>query len=276
MLLYEKFADEASFRTNFVKPLLNKLGFFLVTDYHGQREFGKDFVFSELHRFGGMRHYAAQVKHKPTIRLGGDVDDLLTQIKQAFPNPFTLPDSHEEAYISAFYILNSGGITVAANDDLIQWIRQTSYRGNVHFLDGERLDSLNQWATFQNDQNIRHRLLGLKNQLNINIKIWDNIRKHAEEETFREARGSFLTGIEAFLSSPILPERISQNDLMQLWQHARIIDSICSRYLLGTKVKEEIKKQDTKNVIRLVNESKSYALQVISGIDGVISELKPL
>jgi hypothetical protein len=276
MSLYEKFADEASFRTNFVKPLLNKLGFFLVTDYHGRREFGKDFVFSELHRFGGIRHYAAQVKHKRTIGLGSDVDDLLTQINQAFPNPFTLPDSHEEAYISAFYIFNSGGITDEAKGDLIQKVRRTHYVGNVYFLNGERLETLNQWATFQNDQNIRHRLLGLKNQLHINIRIWDSIREDAEKETFSEARGPLLAGIEAFLSSPILPERISQNDLMQLWQHARIIDSICSRYLLGTKAKEEIKKQDTETVIQLVNESKAYALQVISGIDAAISELKPL
>lgn len=88
---YQEFTNEASFRANFIKPLLNKLGFFLVDEYHGRREFGKDFVFSELHRFGGIRHYAAQVKHERTIGLGKAGDDLLTQINQAFANPFTLP-----------------------------------------------------------------------------------------------------------------------------------------------------------------------------------------
>jgi hypothetical protein len=37
MSLYEEFPDEESFRTKFVRPLLNKLGFFLVTDYHGRQ-----------------------------------------------------------------------------------------------------------------------------------------------------------------------------------------------------------------------------------------------
>lgn len=276
MSLYEEFTDEESFRTNFVRPLLNKLGFFLVTDYHGQREFGKDFVFWERDRFEGIRHYGAQVKHEQTIRLGKAADVLLTQINQAFANPFTLPDSHREAYISAFYIFNSGKITVEAKDDLIQRIRQTNYGENVHFLDGERLDSLNKWATSQNDQYIRNRLLGLRNQLTINIIIWNSIREGAEKEEFREARGAILAGIEGFLSSPIFPERISEDDVMQLWQHARIIDSICFRYLTGVKVKEEVKKRDIENVIRLADESVSYAGKVISDIDGIISELKPL
>lgn len=67
MLLYERFKDEAEFREKFVKPLLNRLGYFGVSEQHGTQEFGKDFVFSELHRLGGMRHYAAQVKHEAKI-----------------------------------------------------------------------------------------------------------------------------------------------------------------------------------------------------------------
>ncbi len=275
MSLYEQFSDEASFRTDFVRPLLNKLGFFLVAEYHGRREFGKDFVFSELNRFGGLRHYAAQVKHERTIGLGKAVDDLFTDVNQAFANPFTLPDYLREVYISSFYIFNSGSITDEAKDDLIQRIRKTPYGENVYFLDGDRLDSLNKWATFQNDQNIRQRLLGLRNQLFINIRIWDSIREGAEKEKFREARGAMLAGIETFLSSPIFPERISENDVMQLWQLARIIDSICSRYLLGVRVKEEIKKCDIENVIKLTRQSIVYAKKVISDIDRVISDLKP-
>ena len=53
MLLYERFKDEAEFREKFVKPLLNRLGYYGVSEQHGTQEFGKDFVFSELHRLGG-------------------------------------------------------------------------------------------------------------------------------------------------------------------------------------------------------------------------------
>jgi predicted DNA-binding transcriptional regulator AlpA len=61
ILLYDRFKDEAEFRDSFVKPLLNRLGFYGVSEQQGSQEFGKDFVFSELHRLGGMKHYAAQV-----------------------------------------------------------------------------------------------------------------------------------------------------------------------------------------------------------------------
>ena len=55
MSLYERFNDETEFRENFVKPLLNRLGYYGVSELHGTQEFGKDFVFSELHRLGGMK-----------------------------------------------------------------------------------------------------------------------------------------------------------------------------------------------------------------------------
>jgi hypothetical protein len=70
MLPFAGFHNEAEFREQFVKPLLNRLGFYGVAKQHGAQEFGKDFVFSELHRFGGVRHYAAQVKHEERITQG--------------------------------------------------------------------------------------------------------------------------------------------------------------------------------------------------------------
>ena len=275
MSLYGQFSNEKVFREKFVKPLLNKLGFFLVTDYHGRREFGKDFVFLELHRFG-LRHCGAQVKNEKTIGLGKTVDDLLTDIEQAFANPFKLPDYHQESYISEFYIFNSGSITHEAKDDLISRLRKKNYGNNIYLLDGDRLDSLNKWATYQNDQNIRQRLSGLTNTLFINIKIWESMKIEIEKGSFREARGVFLFGIESFLSSPIFPEHISENDLMQLWQTARIVNAINNRYLMGTKVSEEIKKQDIKNAIQLIDRSISYARKLIVDIKNVTFKLKPL
>ena len=100
MPLYERFKDEAEFREKFVKPLLNRLGYYGVSEQHGTQEFGKDFVFSELHRLGGMRHYAAQVKHEKLINQGTSVDGLLSQVKQAFAKPFKRADSPRECRFS--------------------------------------------------------------------------------------------------------------------------------------------------------------------------------
>ena len=44
---YDKCGKEDSFREDFVKPLLNRMGFVAVVETHGIGEFGKDFVFAE-------------------------------------------------------------------------------------------------------------------------------------------------------------------------------------------------------------------------------------
>ena len=160
MSLYERFKDEAEFREGFVKPLLNRLGYYGVSEQHGTQEFGKDFVFSELHRLGGMRHYVAQVKHEKTINQGTSVDGLLTQVRQAFAKPFKRGDSPRECHVSAVYIFNSGQVTANAKEQLLRELGFEHYGENVHFLDGERLEALNEWATLQSGANARARLLG--------------------------------------------------------------------------------------------------------------------
>jgi hypothetical protein len=132
MLLYERFKDEAEFRERFVKPLLNRLGYYGVSEQHGTQEFGKDFVFSELHRLGGMRHYAAQVKHEERINQGAAIDGLLSQVRQAFAKPFKRADSPRECHVSAVYVFNSGEITVNAKEQLLSELGMAHYGDNVH------------------------------------------------------------------------------------------------------------------------------------------------
>src|SRR5438094_2093025 len=165
MSLYERFKDEAEFREKFVKPLLNRLGYYGVSEQHGTQEFGKDFVFSELHRLSGIKHYAAQVKHEERIHQGKLVDGLLSQVRQAFAKPFTRADSPRDCHVSAVYVFNSGEITANAKAQLLSELGLERYGDNVHFLDGERLNALNEWATLQSDSNTRARLLGLRSAL---------------------------------------------------------------------------------------------------------------
>ena len=162
MLPFQRFQDEAEFREKFVKPLLNRLGFYGVSEQHGTQEFGKDFVFSELHRLGGMRHYAAQVKHEKTIKQGPAIDGLLSQVRQAFDRPFRRSDSVRECHVSAVYVFNSGEITSNAKEQMLSSLVGERYGDNVHLLDGERLEALNEWGTLQSDANARARLLGLR------------------------------------------------------------------------------------------------------------------
>ena len=92
MLLYERFKDEAEFREKFVKPLLGRLGYYGVSSSTAHRSLAKTLSFG-THRLGGMRHYAAQVKHEKRINQGTSVDGLLSQVRQAFAKPFKPADS---------------------------------------------------------------------------------------------------------------------------------------------------------------------------------------
>ncbi len=46
------FQNEADFTSRFLVPLLRRLGYSIMAEYHGTREFGKDLIFGEIDRFG--------------------------------------------------------------------------------------------------------------------------------------------------------------------------------------------------------------------------------
>jgi len=274
--LYDQYQNEEEFRDRFVRPLLNRLGFFAVALKHGTQEFGKDFVFSELHRFGGVRHYVAQVKHEDKINQGPKVDGLLSQVRQAFSVPFTLPDSPRERYVSAVYVFNSGAITDNAQTYMMSELRKERYGDNVHFLDGDRLDSLDRWATYQEDRHVRQRLLGLNHQLVLNRAIWLLMHERAQNEEFDEVRGSFLHGIEEFISSPVQTELISLEELTQIWQKARIADNIVNRQRFLAFRVGDTHKQEAAVLAKLTAELIVHAMQVERQIADALTKLNPL
>jgi hypothetical protein len=71
------------------------------------------------------------------------------------------------------YVFNSGEITANAKEQLLNELGRERYSENVHFLDGERLEALNEWATLQSDANARTRLIGLRSALRFIIATLD-------------------------------------------------------------------------------------------------------
>jgi hypothetical protein len=45
------FRDETDLQRRFIVPLLHQLGFSVVLNYHGSREFGRDLIFGEIDRW---------------------------------------------------------------------------------------------------------------------------------------------------------------------------------------------------------------------------------
>jgi hypothetical protein len=268
MLLYERFKDEAEFREKFVKPLLNRLGYYGVSELHGTQEFGKDFVFSELHRLGGMRHYSAQVKHEERINQGKGVDALLSQVRQAFATPFKRADSPRECYVSAVYVFNSGDITANAKEQLLSELERERYGDNVHFLDGERLHALNEWATLQSDGNARARLLGLRSALR--AIIWDLKAHHLEGK--ESLTPIYVRGIEMYLSEPVNCDEKLLGSLFGLWHSLQGIEGLRKVY----RVKSEGAKKLLPTIAEVARAALPAATEACQKVDAAIEKMKPL
>jgi hypothetical protein len=270
MPLYDQFNDEAEFREKFVKPLLNRLGFYGVSEQHGSQEFGKDFVFSELHRLGGMRHHAAQVKHEKSIKQGNSVDDLLSQVKQAFARPFTRTDSPRECHVSSVYIINSGDITANAKEQLLASLQHEHYGDNVHFLDGERLEALNEWATLQNDANARTRLLGLRSALRFIIKRLQEV----DVEAKIALQPIFIQGIELYLSEPVNCDDELLQWLFALWEGLQSIET--ARKIGGRNRSDTVREQVAPTIIAIAQGALPLAIRICQRVDDAIEKLKPI
>jgi len=124
-------------------------------------------------------------------------------------------DSPRECHVSAVYIFNSGEITANAKEQLLSELERERYGDNVHFLDGERLEALNEWATPQSDANARVRLLGLRSALRFTIA---NLSEY-QLEGKPNFRPMFIQGIELYLSEPVNCDDQLLVSLFTLWQH---------------------------------------------------------
>ncbi|BBE19984.1 hypothetical protein AQPE_4175 [Aquipluma nitroreducens] len=131
--------NEKLFCTEIIFPLLRKMDFIDVRFNHGIREYGKDFTFSEVTKFGNLRHFAIQVK-AGNLRgnVNSDIDEILGQLNDAFTMPYYEVSANESRNISIFIIAISGHFTENAKDKLIQKIPQ-HFKGCVYLLDRDKI-----------------------------------------------------------------------------------------------------------------------------------------
>jgi hypothetical protein len=94
------FQNEADFTSRFLVPLLRRLGYSIVAEYHGQREFGKVLVFGEVDRFGEVAYHGLQAKYVESIGQK-EAEGLIDDCRQAFRNPFRHSNTGAEARTKA-------------------------------------------------------------------------------------------------------------------------------------------------------------------------------
>lgn len=234
MSLFERFAEtkEEGFREDFIQPLLVKLGFVNISNKHGSQEFGKDYVFSEIDRFAHYRHMVVQAKHEESINQGRKVDDLLSQVRQAFTVPYSLPSAHHEVRrVSAVYVFNTGTITDNATTQIANGLTDPAARCNVHFFDGAQLEIIANSTDQQDNEVVRRRLKAMNVQLTINDTIMSSLLRSLDlpaNEMRWDVRELLRTALDAYSCEPFAT--IDLNLVFGLLQRYSIIGAIVHKY----------------------------------------------
>jgi len=283
MSLFERFKEtkEEGFREKFVRPLLIQMGFVGISNKHGVHEFGKDYVFSELDLFGQLRHMTIQAKHEEKINQGKKADDLITQIKQCFYVPYTLPTAPaEHRYVSAVYVFNTGEIT----DNAETQIRNSLPRelaSNTRFFSGHYLESLANSISHRQAKDVLDRFEALHRQLVLNVRMWTKLLEGINpgaplNNQILDLRGGILQGVEQFLSEPVLWGRIDYSAIATLWQQIKTIQGMLMRYnAITLNPPPEVLERDMRALVEVCNAAIKNASHLITAIQAALQALPP-
>ncbi len=273
------YRDEDDFDQQFLIPLLRRLGFSVVANYHGHAEFGKDLVFAEIDRFGHIRYHAVQSKYLPSISLNA-VEELILDCRQAFNNPFTHPQSGAVERISTFYAINAGTLSPEATQHFFQSLMPI-YGGNVRLLQAKDLLVLDQWATAARHERVIDQLTGLLLEVRFNRRQIEHIAVAYQQALDSGKPPLFFTSIRSdsiarYLSAPILPTEVSTNVIEGYWHACSVLDAWISVYRLRGVRMDENKEANLASFQIMSGRIESLGKMIESQVTAVIANLGPL
>jgi hypothetical protein len=219
---FSGFRDEADFRERFLFPLLHRLGFGIVVDYHGHREFGIDVLFAEIDRFCHVRYYGMQAKFTESIGKEA-VHELIDACEEAFAMEINHPQTGEKLKISSFYAVTAGSISAAARDLFFAKLRP-EHADNVRLLEGKDLLALDRSAVLSRSESVRELLTGLLIEIAHNEKVINQVSPHLEKITQSDGNNVQyppfrlrLNAVSSYLQRPYLVERMPVAVMEHLW-----------------------------------------------------------
>jgi hypothetical protein len=148
------YADESDFVQRLLIPVLERLGFERVTNYHGAREFGKDLVFGETDKFGHHVYHGLQAKYVASISQS-EAHYLVRDAEEAFAMAFRHPTKGTEERISTFHVVNGGSIADNAKDFFYARLIP-KFGPNVRLFDGSEVVALERRALLKHGETIKN------------------------------------------------------------------------------------------------------------------------
>ena len=221
--------------------LFKNKGFENVKITHGNKEYGKDLVFSKYDdTFEEDRWYAVIVKNKPArqndFMSGGEI---LNQILQAINKPYRTPKG-EEKTISGLFIVINGNVTENSTDMLIEFVPKIILP-NIKIYDYQ--DLKNQIEKYSKDSFLDN--------------IEPSLSLYVKEQT------KILSDIS--ISNPIFDLKISDiNDIFVNVQttYTRELKKI-NNYVTFDKSDKKYKEEDIEGSSEILNSNKNF---IIHGI----------
>ncbi|MGO9312847.1 MAG: hypothetical protein ACLQDI_08930 [Syntrophobacteraceae bacterium] len=275
------FRDEDDFRQRFLIPLLSRLGFSMLVDYHGKREFGVDLLFAEIDRFSHPRYYGLQAKFVASIGKQS-AHDLIRDCKEAFAVDFRHPQTSHNQKISSFYGVTAGSISDEARDLFFATLRP-NYADNVRLLSGKDLLALDRSSAMSRTENARDMLMGLLIETNYNERVLSQVLPELERIALSDGQNVQypslrlrLNALSSYLRCPFLVQQIPVQIIERFWAMStafnRTIDKVGSSPL-HTVVSIKIPAIEA---LQLKSELVSDVQAINQTINGVLSQLGPL
>jgi hypothetical protein len=220
-----QFGDEAEFRDRFVIPLLYRLGFAMVVNYHGTREFGRDIIFGEFDRFNHPVYYGLQAKYLPSIGQS-ESHGLAEDAKETFAHPFDHPQRHIQDRICRFYAVNAGSISENARTNFFGLLEK-SQAANAILLDGAAVVALDRHTSFTRGALVRELILGLSFEIKTNraTGLLAGLKTFLSNGAYPMTRLRTAATL-AMLERPVIAEPQFMGDLQEYWHVARTINQI--------------------------------------------------
>jgi hypothetical protein len=216
------FRDEDNFRQEFLMPLLRRLGFTILIEYHGKREFGVDLLFAEIDRFNHVRYHGIQTKFLES--LGKDaIHGIIKDSDEAFAMDFRHPQTGEEQKISSFYAVTAGSISPEARDLFFATLRPR-HADNVRLLSGKDLIVLDRFAAVSYIEHCRDLLMGLLIEAAYNERVLSLVFPDLEKVAQSDGRSvSYpplrlrVNALSAYLERPFLVQQMPIQIIERFW-----------------------------------------------------------
>ncbi len=272
------YQNEADFTSNFLVPLLRRLGFSIVVEYHGSQEFGKDLVFGEIDRFGLVSYHGLQAKYTDSIGQS-DSNGLVEDCREAFNNPFRHPNTGAEERISSFLVTNGGSISPNARTNFFNALN-TPHGGHIRMLDGKTLLGLDKWATVNQVQSVREYLSGMLLEVRYNHGLIADIRRLVKEYVKDQTapipiERLRIAATTSYLTRPFMSSHIDVEVVNIYWHKVANVLNPCLNHLVRFASKEN-KNMIAQQALISADEIVSLGQGIEVAISTVLTQLGPL